>query len=197
VPIRCHVLTRILFGIKSSLRRVDHRLTALVLRITSLLLLAEFRLLLLLDKIAESAATRDGDVSDAGTLEVILSADFGTLHGLRNPVETEAGRATEEKARGIDGLIALHVGVLASTVVGLAESNTWQAPSNQAGVNWVEAAEETAVPGPGIFRALGVDVLAGLRDHFVKPLAPVVNILLINWTSAIVGGGSGGRSGHF
>jgi hypothetical protein len=61
-------------------------------------LLVVLRLLLLLDQVAESAAAGGSNVGDAGTLEVVLVADIHTLHGLWDPVKTEAHGGKEEQA---------------------------------------------------------------------------------------------------
>lgn len=47
-------------------------------------------------------------------------------------MHAEARRGPEGKARGVDGLIALHVGILTSAMVGLAEGHAGNAASDQA-----------------------------------------------------------------
>ena len=76
---------------------VDHGVILAIL-LADILLLTELRLLLLLYQVAESTAAGRGDVSDAGTLKVVLAADVAALHGFWDPVKTEAHGREEEKA---------------------------------------------------------------------------------------------------
>jgi hypothetical protein len=69
-----------------------------VLLSTGEFLLTGFGFLVLLNEIAECAAASAEDVGDAVSLEVVLAANVGTLHGLGDPVETDAGRGKEEEA---------------------------------------------------------------------------------------------------
>jgi len=77
--------------------------------LADILLLTNLGLLLLLHQVAESTAAGRGDVSDAGTLKVVLAADITALHRFRDPVKTEAHRGEEEKAlqSGLDNIITL------------------------------------------------------------------------------------------
>jgi hypothetical protein len=78
---------------------IDHGVATLgVLGSTEKLLLAVIALLLLLGQVAENAAPGLGQVGDAISLEVVLAADIGTLHGLWDAVETNASGSKEEKA---------------------------------------------------------------------------------------------------
>jgi hypothetical protein len=71
------------------------------LAVASVLLLTEFCLLLLLSQIAKSAAAGNGNISEARSLKVVLLADFGSLHGFWDPMETKACSAEEEKALSV------------------------------------------------------------------------------------------------
>jgi len=148
--------------------------------LANILLLTNLGLLLLLHQVAESTAAGRGDVSDAGTLKVVLAADITALHGFRDPVKTEAHRGEEEKARSVDWLISLHVTVLTGTVVSLAECHTWYAIRDQAGVNGRAAGEEAVGPILGVLRALGVDGLASIAQDVVEAFLPVVDIVVVN-----------------
>jgi len=146
-------------------------------------LLAVLRFLLLLNQVAKSAAAGSGDIGDAGTLEVVLAADICTLHGFWDPVKTKAHGGKEEKARGVDWLITLHVAILAGTVMGLAESDAWNAVSDQASVNRREAGEKAVAPVLGVLWALGVDGLASVAQDMVEAFLPVVDIVVTDRTS--------------
>ena len=84
--------------------------------------------------------------------------------------------------RGVDGLVALHVAILAETVVSLAEGDTGDEARDQAGLKGVEAVEETAGPGGRALVRLGVDVLARLGEDGVETVLPVIHISLVNGT---------------
>jgi len=72
-----------------TLLSIDHRVTLSILLAGNQLLTA-LGLLLLLDQVAEGAAAGEGNISDTGTLDAVLVTDVAALHGLRNPVETNA-----------------------------------------------------------------------------------------------------------
>jgi len=175
---------------------VVHRVARVgVLLGTLELLLTGLSLLLLLGKIAEGAAAGEEDISDAVSLEVVLAADIGALHGLRNPVETNASRGKEEEARGVDGLIALHVAILAIPVVGLAEGDAWAAVRHQAEVDGAAASENLVMEVLGVGWGLGVDHLAGVAENMVEPVLPVLDIMVIDWAG--LGYGLVNGSSHF
>ena len=97
--------------------------------------------------------------------------------------------------RGVDGLVAVHVGRLVKTMVGLAEGHAGNAVGDQAEVDGVKAAEEAVVPRLRALGRLGVDMLAGLGQDVVDPGLPVLHILIVD--GAVVVGILGlGRSSH-
>jgi hypothetical protein len=77
--------------------------------------------------------------------------------------------------------------VLVDTVMGLAESNAWQAAGDQAEIDGLEAGKETGVPGDGVFRRLGVDDVAGLGEDSVESLSPSLDVPVVNGTAASLG----------
>jgi len=141
---------------------------------------AVFCLLLKLDQVAASAAEGLGKVLDAVTVEVVLFADRGTLHAAKDPMKTTAGRATEEKARGVDGLIAFHIAILVDPVMSLAESDTGDAASDEAKVNRVEAVEQMRGPSNGTWGRFGVNVISRSRQNIVDSFLPVVHIVVVD-----------------
>lgn len=52
--------------------------------------------------------------------------------------------------RSVDRLVSLKFRVMVHTMEGLAKCNTWDAASDEAGVNGIEAVEETSEPRLGI-----------------------------------------------
>jgi len=174
------------------LTRVDHPLLGLVLLIvdtSAKLCLAELGFLLLLDDGAETAAARQGNIGKAAALEVVLAADFGTLHNQGNDRKANAGRTGKEETRCVDWLVSLEVAILVETVVGFAECDAGQTPGNQAGVDWVVESEDGIVEGLSGFRGLRVDSLAGLGEEFAEALAPSGHIFIINWSGFLRRGG--------
>jgi len=159
------------------------------------LLLAELRFLLLLGQIAESAAAGEEDVSDTIALEVVFSANVGALHGLGDPVETDAGRGEEEEARGVDGLIALHVAILAVPVVGLAKGDAWAAVGHHAEVNGAAASKDGIPKVLGLGAGFAVDDLAGIAENVVEPVLPVLDIVVVDGAS--LGGSLIDGSSHY
>jgi hypothetical protein len=149
----------------------------------AVLLLTELRFLLLLSQIAESAAAGEGNVGKARTLEVVLATELSTLHGLWDPVKSEAGGGKEEKAGGVNWLVSLHVGILAGSVVSLAEGYAWNAVGNAAEVNRGAAAKEAVSPSLRTFGALGVDGPAGIAENSIEAVLPVLNIFVVDRTS--------------
>jgi len=143
------------------------------------LLLTESRLLVLLGEGAESAAAREGKIGQTVTLEVVLLADVGALNPHGNPVKTNAGGASQEKTRGVHGLIALHGTILASTVMGLAECDARETPGDQAGVDGVEAAEEASIPLAGISSSGGCNLIS-VGEGIIEASFPVINIVLVD-----------------
>ena len=87
------------------------------------LLLPHLRLLLLLNDGAAATAARQQQIRQAGALQVVLVADVRALHPRGDEGQADATGAGEEKAAGVDGLVAGHVAVLARAVVGLAEGH--------------------------------------------------------------------------
>jgi len=98
-------------------------------------------LLFCLHKIAESTATCRGDVDNTVALKVVSATDIRTLHGHGNPVETEAAGGAEHQASSVDGLVALEIGILAETMVCLAEGDAREAIGHEAKIDGVEAAK--------------------------------------------------------
>jgi len=137
-------------------------------------------LLLKLNQVAASAAEGLGNILNAVALEVVLFADRGTLHAGKDPVKTTAARAAEEKARGVDGLIALHVGILVDSVVSLAECDTRDTASDEAKVNGVEAVEQMRGPANSTGRGSRVDVIARSRQDIVESILPVIHIIIVD-----------------
>jgi hypothetical protein len=132
-----------------TLLSIDHGV-ALSILLASEELLTALSLLFLLNQIADGAAAGKGDISQARTLEVVLVTDVAALHGLRNPVETNAHGGEEEKALfgllgdasqgehrevtygSVDWLISFHVSVLAGSVMSLTEGDTCAAVGHAA-----------------------------------------------------------------
>ncbi len=85
-----------------------------------------------------------------------------------------------ETHRRVDGLPALEVGVLAQPVVGAPKHHARAAPRHQAHVDGREAPKEAVVPRLRARRRLGVDVLAGAREHVVEPPGPVGHIVVVD-----------------
>jgi len=137
--------------------------------------------LFLLDEIAESTAAGPEDVGNTITLEVVLGTKLSALHGLWNPMETDAGSGNEEKARSVDWLISFEGAILLVPVVNLAKGDTWAAVGDQAGVNGVAASKEARGPVCGINTALGVDNLAGIAQDVVEAVLPLIDILVVDW----------------
>lgn len=138
------------------------------------------RLLLELNQVAATTAKGLCNVLDAVSLEVVLFADRGTLHAGEDPVKATAAGAAEEKARGVDGLIAFHVAILVNSVVNLAECDTGDTASDEAKVNGVEAVEEVRGPANSATRGSRVDVIARSRQDIVEFLLPVVHIVVVD-----------------
>lgn len=138
------------------------------------------RLLLELNQVAATTAKGLCNVLDAVSLEVVLFADRGTLHAGEDPVKATAAGAAEEKARGVDGLIAFHVAILVDSVVNLAECDTGDTASDEAKVNGVEAVEEVRGPANSATRGSRVDVVARSRQDIVELLLPVVHIVVVD-----------------
>jgi len=160
---------------------IDHRVSTLrVLLGTEELLLAVLSLLLLLDKVAKSAAPGLGEIREAVSLEVILGPELSALHGLWNAVEADAGSGDEEKARGVDWFVSLKATILLVAMVNLAKGYARAAVGEQAGVNRIAAAEESRGPVLSITSALGVDDLASIAENVVEPVLPVIDILVVN-----------------
>lgn len=97
--------------------------------------------------------------------------------------------------RGVDGLEALEVGVLAQAVVGAAKDDARQAPAQQAGVDGREAAKERVEPRLGALGRLGVEVLAGAGHNVVEPRRPLGHVVVAD--GALLGGLLLLRGGHF
>jgi len=110
-------------------------------------------------------------------------ADIHTLHGLWDPMKTEAHRGKEEQARSVDWLISLHVTVLARSVVGLAEGDTRAAVGHQASFNGHAASEEVVGPFLRTLWALVVDGSAGIAQNLVEAVLPVIDIMVVDWAS--------------
>jgi len=167
---------------------VDHALLALELlrddAAAAKQSLAVLGLLVLLDDGAEAAAAGEGNVGEAAALKVVLVADLGALHDEGDDGKANAGGTDEEKARGVDGLVALKVAVLVDAVVSLAKGNAGQAPGDQASVDWVVEGPNGVVPGLGAFRGLGVDSLTRLGHEVAKALAPTSDVLLVDGAAA-------------
>lgn len=138
------------------------------------------RLLLELNQVAATTAKGLCNVLDAVSLEVVLFADRGTLHAGEDPVKATAAGAAEEKARGVDGLIAFHVAILVNSVVDLAECDAGDTASDEAKVNGVEAVEEVRGPANSATRGSRVDVVARSRQDIVESLLPVVHIVIVD-----------------
>jgi hypothetical protein len=95
-------------------------------------------------------------------------------------VKSTATRAAEEKARGVDGLIALHVAILVDSVVSLAECDTGDTASDEAKVNGVEAVEKVCGPARSTSRGSRVDMLARSRQDIVEAILPMIHIVIID-----------------
>jgi len=108
-------------------------------------------------------------------------ADVASLHRLWNPVETDAHRGEEKKARGVNWLVSFHVSVLACAPVSLTEGNTWAAVGHTASLDWRTASEESSGVLLGLNWALGVDSLTNVGEGLVETIFPVVDVLVINW----------------
>lgn len=108
--------------------------------------LAVLGLLVLLDEIAATTAACSSEIDKAAALKVVLLAEVSALESERDPVKTEAGRAPEEEARGVDGLVSLKVTVLSETVMGLAKGHTRDAAGDRAKADGAEAAKEAVLP---------------------------------------------------
>jgi hypothetical protein len=91
----------------------------------------------------------------------------------------------EDTYRGVDGLIAIEVTVLAETVMGLAKGDTGNTAGDQAGVDGGEAAKEGVVPGLGRLGRLGVDMLAGAGEDVVEAILPLVEVVVVNGTVVV------------
>jgi len=144
--------------------------------------LAILRLLLQLDQIAASTAEGLGNVFNTVALKVVLFADGGALHAGKDPMETTAAGAAEEKTRGVDRLIAFHIAILVDPVVSSAESNTRDTASDEAKVDGSEAIEQMCGPANSTGRRFGVDMLARSRQHIVETLLPVIHIAVVDGT---------------
>jgi len=96
--------------------------------------------------------------------------------------------------RGVDGLEALEVGVLAQPVVGAAEDDAGKAPAKKAGVDGREAAKERVEPRLRALGRLGVDVLAGAGHYVVEPRRPLGHVVVAD--GALLGGLLLLRGGH-
>jgi len=164
---------------------IGHLLIADILLAAQLFLLV-LGFLFLLDQVAESTAAGGGNVGDAGSLEVVLVADVHSLHGFWHPVETEAHGGKEEKARGVDGLVALHVAVLAGSVVGFTKGDAWAAVGYQAGINGAAAAKEAVAPRLSTLWTLGVDSLSSIAQDLIEAVLPVIDIIIIDRTSGVM-----------
>ncbi len=92
---------------------------------------------------------------------------------------------------GVDGLVALEVGVLAQAVVSAAEDDARAAPRHEADVDGGQAAEEGVVPRLGGLGRLGVDVVAGAGQHVVEPRRPVAHVILVERLDRLLLLGSG------
>jgi len=101
-------------------------------------------------------------------------------------METEAGGAEEEKAGGVDGFVAFHVVILVETMVGLAESDAWDAVGHQAKVDWVKASKELISPRASISWALLVQGITTLSENIVEAVLPVIQVVVVNWTSVVI-----------
>jgi len=88
--------------------------------------------------------------------------------------------------RGVDGLIALEVGILAETVMSLAEGDAGNAPGDQAEIDGLEAAEEGAVPRLGVLGRLGVENITGLGEDLVDADLPVLDIAVIDGAGVVL-----------
>jgi len=166
-----------------SLLGISHSAGGLVLSLLNVRreeLLMVLGLLVLLNEGAAATAAGEEDIGDAVSLEVVLFADVLALHGQRNKPETEAVDTTKKEARGVDRLIAVEVSVLAEAVMSLAEGNAGNEASHQAGVNRVEAVEETAGPAGRALMRLGVEMITGLGENSVEAGLPVIDIVLVN-----------------
>ena len=75
--------------------------------------------------------------------------------------------------RGIDGTIALEVGVLVQTVVGLAEGHARSAAGDEAGVDGLAAVKGAVLP---LTRAGGGGDGGGILGRGGGPVHPVVNV---------------------
>jgi len=75
----------------------------------------------------------------------------------------------------------------------LSEGNARQAAGNEAGINRVEAVEETGEPGLRALRRLGVDDLGGLGEEVVEAVLPVLDVTVVDG-AGLRGAGSGGGS---
>jgi hypothetical protein len=75
----------------------------------------------------------------------------------------------------------------------LAKGHARQAAGNEAGVDRVEAVEETGEPGLRALGRLGVDDLGGLGEEVVEAVLPVLDVTVVDG-AGIRGAGSGGRS---
>jgi len=144
------------------------------------LLLAESGFLVLLHQGAQTAAAGQSQILQAAAFEVVLLADVGALNPEWQEREADASGSADKKARGVDWLIALERTMLASTVMGLPERDAGQAPCDQAGVDGVEAAEQSSVPFPGISSGRSCNLI-GVGESIIEASLPVIDIALIDW----------------
>jgi len=156
-------------------------------------------LLVLLDQIAASAADDLQAVNWEVTLEVVLLAHIGALHGLQDPVGAAKVQAdAEANARGVNGGVALESWGFAETVVRLSEGDARAAAGDEAGIDGIEAAEEVRVPWlSSLSRSCWLGDVIRLVHGVLRTLNPIIDIvamngrllsrLLLNW----------GRSGHY
>jgi len=167
-----------------TLLSVNHRVGVGVL-LAGNQLLAALGLLFLLDQIAEGTAAGNGNIGNARSLEVVLVTDVTTLHGLWNPVETNAHGGQEEQARGVDWLVTFHGTMLASSVMNLSESDARAAVCKTAGLDGRAAAEESAGELLSILWALGVHGLANVSEGLVETVFPVIDVAIVDGASRL------------
>jgi len=144
------------------------------------------------DQVAAQAAPRLKAVKGEVSLDVVAFSNLGLLDELENDWETDATREPETQASGVNGRETLKVGVLAKSVVGLAEGDAWAAAGDQARIDRIEATKESASPRVWASGWLGDNLW--LVEGILESADPGVDIIGING-----GGGVGSllRSGHF
>jgi len=79
-------------------------------------------------------------------LNVVSFSDFTLLDELEGPWKADTAGEPETQTSGINWRETLKVGVLSESVVSLAEGDARAAASDQAGIDWREASEESTSP---------------------------------------------------